>query len=101
MTVQTSRPSDPYQDIELDAYKEMLRQARQTFNMHCFGVIICVVLTAGGGYAFLSSGRTVEGAITGGAGTGAIAYFSKLARDSIKDSERKLNKIVKQIKTPL
>ncbi|PZO20894.1 MAG: hypothetical protein DCF25_05960 [Leptolyngbya foveolarum] len=100
MRIQKNKPPSTYQDIELDAYKEMLRQARHTFNLHCLGVIVCAAITAGGGYAFLSTGRTVEGAVTGAAGTGAIACFSKLARDSIKDSERKLNRIVKQVKTP-
>ena len=98
MAVKPSRSSDPYQDIELDAYKEMLRQARQTFNMHCLGVVVCAILTAGGGYAFLNSGRAVEGAMTGAAGTGAVC-FGKLARDSIRESERRLSKIVKQVKT--
>lgn len=98
MAVEPIRSLDPYQDIELDAYKEMLRQARQTFNMHCFGVIVCAVLTAGGGYAFLNNGRAVEGAVTGAAGTGVICC-GKLARDSLKESERRLSKIVKQVKT--
>ncbi|MEL6553311.1 MAG: hypothetical protein AAFQ63_07610 [Cyanobacteria bacterium J06621_11] len=98
MSDQLNRSLDPYQDIELDVYKEMLRQARQTFNMHCIGVIVCGALTVSGGYAFLSTGRPVEGAVTGAAGTGVVAYFSKLARDSIKESERKLNKLVKQVK---
>ncbi|MBE9079216.1 hypothetical protein IQ241_18245 [Romeria aff. gracilis LEGE 07310] len=93
-----NQPSDPYQDIELDAYKEMLRQAKQTFNMHCLGVVVCAILTAGGVYAFLKSGRVVEVAITGAAGTGTLC-FGKLARDSIKESERRLTKIIKQVKT--
>lgn len=98
MAEKPSRSSDPYQNIELNAYEEMLRQARQTFNMHCFGVIVCTILAAGGGYAFLNNGKAVEGAVTGAAGTGAICC-GKLARDSLKESERRLSKIVKQVKT--
>lgn len=97
MIERQSCPSDPYQNIELGAYEEMLRQARQTFNMHCFGVVICTIFAAGGGYAFINNGRAVEGAMTGAAGTGAICC-GKLARDSLKESERRLSKIVKQVK---
>ncbi|MGB3790378.1 MAG: hypothetical protein WA949_20385 [Phormidesmis sp.] len=98
MAIEPIRSLDPYQDIELDAYKEMLRQARQTFNMHCLGIIVCTILTAGGGYAFLNNRGAVEGAMTGVAGTGAICC-GKLARDSIKESERRLSKLIKQVKT--
>jgi len=84
MTRKSKSTSDPYLDVELGVYAEMLRQARQTFNMHCFSVGICTLLTAAGGYVFLNSGQAIAGAMTGVGGTGAICS-AKLARDSLKD----------------
>jgi hypothetical protein len=93
-----SKSTDPYLDIELGAYNEMLRQSRQMFNLYCAVVIASALIGIGGGCAFMVNGKTIEGTATGAAGSGVAAYFSYLAKAANKESERKLGKLVKEIK---
>ena len=89
---------NPYLTIELNAYNEMLRQTRQTFNLYYAVVIISALFGILGSVGFIFHGKTLEGAAAGLTGTGVAAYFSCLAKASRKESDRKLTKLVKEIK---
>ena len=51
-----------------------------------------------GSVGFIFHGKTLEGAATGLTGTGVAAYCRYLAKASSKESDRKLTKLVKEIK---
>ena len=94
-----STPPDPYLAVELDVYKEYLRQNQQTFNI-CVGVILASLCMAIVGCFVLMKGRTIEGTVTATTGAGGLAYCFKVAQDSNKDSAKKLEKLIKDLKVP-
>lgn len=99
---QEKAPETSYKDVVQiqalqDAYRELIRQTRKTFDMYCFGVITCALVTAGSGYTFLNTGHAAKGAVAGTAGTSAVC-FAKLAKESREEAERRLSQITHHIK---
>jgi hypothetical protein len=89
--------SEAYLAVELAAYQELLRQVRQTFNAHLVALSISVLVSVAGGILMVS-GKSMEGTVSAITGSGAGAYFSQVAQSSSKESSKKLDKLVKEVK---
>lgn len=86
--------SDPYLEITVEAYRELLRQTRQTFNCQVFSIVVSiVVLLVGCGLPFV--GYPTEGVLMAIAGGGTSGFCNRLA----KESQRKLERLVREVKS--
>jgi hypothetical protein len=88
----TSESQDPYTEIEMETLREILRQARQSFNLHLVAMSASVSIgLIGGGILLL--GKTTEGTVTAGAGM----ISSTLCAQVHKDSQRKLEMLTERL----
>jgi hypothetical protein len=102
MTIPKSSPNlvsanNPYLTVELDAYKELLRHAQQIFNIHIFavGASVFVIFL---GLWLLYTGNNKEGTVATSVGAGAVAYCSKLAKESSRESSERIKRLLKEIR---
>lgn len=89
---------DPYLALLMETYREGLRQVRQAHNIHIAAIFMSVVVSVFG-FCLLLKGETTGGTVTAATGVGASAFCSRIAKVSSKESERKLNKLMKDIRT--
>ena len=85
--------SDPYLEITIDVYRELVRQTRQTFNVHLFstGASIVVILI---GCALPFVGHPIAGVLLAVAGGGTTSLCSQLA----KESQHRLENLLREVK---
>jgi hypothetical protein len=95
--IQCNANSHPYLAVEMDAYRELLRQARQTFNVHLVTITVSVGVSLTGCF-LMASGKAMEGTVSAVTGSGAAAYLCQVARISNRESSKKLEKLVKEVK---
>lgn len=67
--------------LATEAQREMLRQARWSFNLYFVAIAASTLIGVVGG-GLLLSGKTTEGVVTTAAGLGAGTYCSQLSKDS-------------------
>lgn len=80
-------------DIIQEAQREILRQARRSYNLHEIGIAASIVIgTVAGGLAL--SDHLTEAGITAATGGGFIAYSAQLH----KETQEKLEELLKSLK---
>jgi len=85
--------NEPYQEIEVAVYQELVRQAQQTFNVHLFSVraFIIVILI---GCVVTFAGHPIEGIPMVVVGSGSTRLCQQLA----KESQYKLERLLREVK---
>lgn len=93
-----SSSNDPYLDVEINAYNELLRQAEQTFNIHITAIGSSFLIAVVGSLVFLHN-QAPGGVITAAMGTGVGGVCVQVARETSKESNKKIEKLIKEVKT--
>lgn len=88
---------NPYLSFELEMFREYLRQNQQTFNMNVAGMLASLAIATVGSFAIFH-GKAIEGTFTTTAGTGGLALCCKRSQESSRESAKKLEKLLKELK---
>ncbi|NJM48738.1 MAG: hypothetical protein HC860_23360 [Alkalinema sp. RU_4_3] len=73
--------NDHQDDFAIAVLKERLRQARCSFDLAIFGLVVCGVVEVCG-VGLILTGKASEGSLMGAGATGAIAACLQVAKDA-------------------
>ncbi|MEM6451682.1 MAG: hypothetical protein AAF703_15350 [Cyanobacteria bacterium P01_D01_bin.105] len=89
----TESVGDPYLEITIDVYRELVRQTRQTFNIHLFSTAASIMIILIG-CALPFVGHPIAGVLLAVAGGGTTSFCSQLA----KQSQHRLENLLREVK---
>ena len=90
----SSPQTDPYWQMQLDIFREHLRQAQLTFNLSFVAITASLGISVTGGVLLFSDSAT-EGTVTAAAGLVSTTFCTQIA----KESSEKLEQLSQDLKT--